>query len=215
MSQLPSETKSHTSEDSAVSDDASAKVIWNLPNTITMSRLLLSVVLFALIQIQGFWITSALLFIFAASTDALDGYFARKYGMITTLGRILDPFVDKIIVGGSFIFLLAEGEASGVNAWMVTIVIGREMFISSLRGFLEKQGQDFSAAWAGKLKMVLQCVAVSFSLFSLSPHFSSLDWFIMLRDILLWGAVAITVYSGIEYIYRAARLLRATPDSRP
>lgn len=191
--------------------DAAQQVVWNVPNAITMSRLLLAFVLFGLIDIQGYWITAAVLFVFAAATDALDGYIARKYGMITTLGRILDPFVDKIIVGGAFIFLLDKGNntemASGVSAWMVVIVIGREMFISSLRGFLEKQGQDFSAAWSGKVKMTLQCVAVTFSLLSLSPeYFFSEPWFILVRDILLWSAVAVTVYSGVEYIVRATHL---------
>ncbi|MEZ6044997.1 MAG: CDP-diacylglycerol--glycerol-3-phosphate 3-phosphatidyltransferase [Planctomycetaceae bacterium] len=164
------------------------RVVWNIPNTITLSRLVLALVLFLMIHIEGFWISSAILFVFAASTDALDGYIARKYGMVTILGRILDPFVDKIIVGGAFIFLLAKGEQSGVNAWMVLIVIGREMFISSLRGFLEKQGQDFSAAWSGKVKMTLQCVAVTLSLLSLSPEFFFHDnWFLICRDLFLWG----------------------------
>ena len=147
----------------------------NLPNAITVSRLFLSGVLFALIQVGDrrfgsrfdVWLWSAGLFVFAASTDALDGYFARKYGQITTLGRILDPFVDKIIVCGTFIFLLEGDGRSGVTAWMVIIVIGREMFVSTLRGFLEQQGLDFSANWAGKAKMILQCVAVTASLMSL------------------------------------------------
>ncbi|MAT14770.1 MAG: CDP-diacylglycerol--glycerol-3-phosphate 3-phosphatidyltransferase [Planctomyces sp.] len=184
----------------------SQRVIWNIPNAITMSRLLLSLVLFLLIDLEGFWITAAVLFVFAASTDFLDGYIARKYGMVTILGRIMDPFVDKIIVCGSFLFLLGVTKDSGVNAWMALVVIGREMFISSLRGFLEKQGQDFSAAWSGKVKMTLQSVAVTFSLLSLSPHYFFRDaWFIICRDILLWSAVIITIYSGMEYIVRAAR----------
>src|SRR5688572_3148906 len=78
----------------------------NLPNLITISRLFLSFVLFALIYIQDYWFTAAVLFVVAASTDFLDGYIARKYGLITTLGRIMDPFVDKIIICGAFVFLL-------------------------------------------------------------------------------------------------------------
>ncbi|QDU80814.1 CDP-diacylglycerol--glycerol-3-phosphate 3-phosphatidyltransferase [Polystyrenella longa] len=191
----------------------SQRVVCNIPNAITLSRLLLACVLFLLIDIQGFWITSAVLFVFAASTDFLDGYIARKYGMVTILGRIMDPFVDKIIVGGAFLFLLGEPDRSGVNAWMVLIVIGREMFISSLRGFLEKQGQDFSAAWSGKVKMTLQCVAVTCSLLSLSPdYFFNDSWFLLCRDILLWMAIAITLYSGIEYIIRASHLWSSTDD---
>lgn len=180
----------------------------NAPNLITLSRLLLSFVLFALIYIEGFWYTSAGLFAFAAATDFLDGYIARKYGLVTTLGRILDPFVDKIIVCGSFVFLLETSAASGVNAWMVMAVIGREMFVTGLRSFLEQSGQDFSAVWSGKIKMALQCVAVTASLLSMQPDLSKLEWFILTRDILLWSAVAITLYSGIAYAWRGFQMLR-------
>lgn len=191
----------------------------NVPNTITASRLVLSIVLFALIDIDGYWLTSAGLFVFAAATDFLDGYLARRYGQVTTLGRILDPFVDKIIVGGAFIFLINKTTnvggvelTSGVDAWMALIVIGREMFVSSLRGFLEQQGRDFSADWLGKAKMVTQCVAVTASLLSMSIRVAS-EPFIQLRDVLLWAAVLITAYSGLAYIVRAIRMLKTGADS--
>ncbi|MCA9057458.1 MAG: CDP-alcohol phosphatidyltransferase family protein, partial [Planctomycetaceae bacterium] len=88
----------------------------NLPNLITTSRLLLAFVLFTLISLKGWWITSAALFVLAASTDALDGYLARRFRQITVLGRILDPFVDKVIVCGTFVFLLEHRgpEGSGI-----------------------------------------------------------------------------------------------------
>jgi len=181
----------------------------NMPNLVTGTRLLLSLVLFSMISTGGWWISAAALFVFAASTDALDGYLARRYKQITVLGRILDPFVDKVIVCGSFVFLLEKQGAadSGVNAWMVIIIIGREMFVSSLRGILEKQGKDFSASMAGKLKMTLQCVAVTVSLLSLSER---LDWPWLpgVRDVLLWIAVGVTVWSGLIYVIRGFSLLR-------
>lgn len=188
----------------------------NLPNLITVSRLLLAVLLFGLIDYDGYWRLAAGVFLLAASTDFLDGYIARKYGLVTTLGRILDPFADKIIICGAFVFLLGKtdshpvtGLSSGVNAWMVVIIIGREMFVTSLRGFLEQHGMDFSATMSGKLKMVLQCAAVTASLLSLSPEFyESAPWCIGVRDILLWSAVAITLYSGLIYIYRAGAMIR-------
>ena len=98
---------------------------------------------------------------------------------------------------------------SGVNAWMALIVFGREMFITSLRSFLEQHGRDFSAVWSGKIKMALQCAAVTGSLLSLDERFASLAQFILLRDVVLWSAVLVTVYSGVEYTYRAYRMLRA------
>ncbi|WP_166830800.1 CDP-diacylglycerol--glycerol-3-phosphate 3-phosphatidyltransferase [Thalassoroseus pseudoceratinae] len=182
----------------------------NLPNAITISRLGLSLVLFALIDFDGWWRTAAALFVFAAATDFLDGWVARRYGLVTTLGRILDPFVDKIIICGSFVFLLGLGvERSGVNAWMVLIVIGREMFITSLRGFMEQHGLDFSASWSGKFKMVAQCAAVTVALLALSPEVSSVwTWMPTLRDVTLWVAIALTVYSGVIYVFRAAEMLR-------
>src|ERR1700685_2715192 len=184
----------------------------NLPNCITVSRLFQSFVLFAMISWGGMWIWSAVLFAAAAATDAVDGYLARRYGMVTTLGRILDPFVDKIIVCGAFIFLLAARDPSGavqsgIGPWMTLIVIGREIFITGLRSILEQQGKDFSASLSGKIKMVTQCAAVAASLLSMSTVFKSpsFDGF---RDALLWLAVIFTVVSGILYVRRAARLLR-------
>jgi CDP-diacylglycerol--glycerol-3-phosphate 3-phosphatidyltransferase len=185
--------------------------IWNLPNLITVSRLILSLILFVIIYQEGWWKTSAALFILAAATDFLDGYFARKYNQVTTLGRIMDPFVDKIIICGAFIFLL-ERDGSGINAWFVLIIIGREMFITSLRGFLEKQGRDFSASWSGKIKMGVQCVAVVLSLLSLSKEAPfNTSGFLLFRDITIWATALITLYSGIDYVLRASRMLKRTP----
>jgi CDP-diacylglycerol--glycerol-3-phosphate 3-phosphatidyltransferase len=185
----------------------------NVPNAITFSRLILSFVLFALIQTGSSWLWAAGLFVFAVATDVLDGYIARKYQLITQLGRILDPFVDKFITGGTFLFLLPHPE-SGVTPWMVVIVLGREMLVTSLRGFLEQLGADFSASFSGKAKMFLQCVAATASLLSMDPKIAA--WsvagasFLCIRDILLWTMVAVTVWSGFDYVRRAIRLLSKT-----
>ena len=179
----------------------------NLPNLITLSRLGLAVILFWLIYVEGFWISAAVLFVVAAATDAIDGYIARKYGQVTTLGRILDPFVDKIIVCGAFVFLLEKKADSGVNSWMVMSVIGREMFVTGLRSFLEQSGKDFSAAFIGKVKMALQCVAITMSLISLSPEVGN-PTFNFYRNIVLWAAVAVTLYSGLTYAIRGFQMLR-------
>lgn len=181
----------------------------NVPNLITLTRLVLAVVLFAMISLGSSWIAATIMFVIAAATDALDGYIARKYGLVTTLGRILDPFADKIIICGAFLFLVAKQPESGVNAWMALIVFGREMFITSLRAFLEQHGRDFSAVWSGKIKMVLQCAAVAASLLSMDIRFAEISSFILIRDVILWATVAVTVYSGVEYTYRAYRMLRA------
>ena len=170
----------------------SAERSLNVPNAITFARLLLSFVLFALIQWSASWVWAAGLFVFSVATDVLDGWIARKYQLITQLGRILDPFVDKFITIGTFCFLLPHPQ-SGVTPWMVVIVLGREILVTSLRGFLEQQGADFSASASGKLKMFLQCVAATLALLSLDPAWGT--WSVgsmsltVLRDILLWTMV--------------------------
>jgi CDP-diacylglycerol--glycerol-3-phosphate 3-phosphatidyltransferase len=187
---------------------AAEQPLFNVPNQLTTLRLLLSIVLFGFIAFE-YYLTSLVLFVIAASTDWLDGYWARKYGQVTNLGRILDPFVDKIIICGTFIFLVAV-PGSGVVAWMAVVIVGRELLVTALRSYLEGEGADFSANMAGKLKMVLQCVAAGLALYALSyvgPRPEWLNWAVTLS---LWGAVLLTLYSGLAYIQRAVQLLRAS-----
>jgi CDP-diacylglycerol--glycerol-3-phosphate 3-phosphatidyltransferase len=184
---------------------------WNIPNAITLSRLVLTLVVLILISVERLWIVTTIIFVIAVLTDFVDGYLARKWNQITPLGRIMDPFVDKLIIGGTMIFLVPL-PASGVTAWMTFIVIAREMFITTLRSVLEGSGIDFSAKLSGKLKMLLQSIVVPICLLSLSPTFESwlgsgASQFRLIRDILLWAMVAITLYSGLEYIWRGWRML--------
>jgi CDP-diacylglycerol---glycerol-3-phosphate 3-phosphatidyltransferase len=157
------------------------------------------------------WVWSALLFVFAVLTDILDGYIARKYQLITQLGRIMDPFVDKFITAGVFLFLLPYRE-SGVTAWMVIAVLGREMLVTSLRGFLEQRGADFSASAAGKLKMFLQCVAGTVALLCMDPMIQVMSLgpvsMPLFRNVVLWAMVVVTLWSGVVYIQRAVTILK-------
>lgn len=196
-----------------------ARRLWasafNLPNQLTGLRLLLAVVMFCLI-IWEFYLASLVLFVIAAGTDWLDGYFARKYGQVTTLGRILDPFADKVIICGTFIFLVAIPQMNtvwlGLRPWMVVVIVGRELLVTALRSFLEDQGADFSAKLSGKLKMVLQCVAAGVCLYWLSntqPEAAGLDWVGWVMVASVWAAVVSTVYSGLIYVIAAVRLVRS------
>ena len=201
---------------------SSTSTIFNVPNQLTAARLILSIVLFVLLAIaegrdpattSTLYLTSMILFLIAAGTDWLDGFWARRYGQVTTLGRIFDPFVDKIIICGVFIYLGAVTDrGSGVASWMAVVVVGRELLVTALRGFIEQRGTDFSASMAGKLKMVFQCAAAAVSLYALSRYDAANPelptWLLSLLTALVWVAILSTVYSGIGYIFAAVRVLR-------
>ena len=177
------------------------------PNTLTVSRLVLAVCVFVLIEYESYLWAFAL-FVIAAVTDALDGYFARLLKQDTPIGRQLDPLIDKVIVSGCYIYL-ATIPGTGVKPWMVTAIVVRELLIQGLRSHLEGQGQAFGARMAGKLKTVVQCLSISAVLLCLglepsAPH-AALLW---VRDALTWLAVALTLYSGFSYVWIAFPKLR-------
>lgn len=193
--------------------------IFNLPNQLTSLRLLLAMVLFGFIACEYF-LVGFVLFVIAASTDWLDGYYARKYGQVTTLGRILDPFADKVIICGAFVFLLVSPEMLkmpwyGLRAWMVVVIVGRELLVTALRSFMEERGSDFSAKMSGKVKMLLQCIAAGACILYLASR-SYGDtvpawvpvWLEWTTIGLVWTAVLSTVYSGVVYVLAAVELLR-------
>ena len=145
----------------------------NLPNRITVARLGLAIVFFVLVGLYSHraprpWLLdlAAATFVIAAISDILDGYIARKRGLVTPLGRILDPLVDKILVCGAFILFVGTGfvDADGhnvteVRTWMVVVIVGRELLVTGLRGFNESMGKAFGASLHGKIKMWMQSVA--------------------------------------------------------
>src|SRR5262245_1001795 len=133
--------------------------ILNLPNQLTLARFGLALVLFVLIEWHE-WVWCLVVFAVAAFTDWLDGYLARKQGLTSSLGRNLDPLVDKVLVCGAFIFLLPAALAAGEEEhwllpWMVTVIVARELIITSLRSYMEGQSSAFGADWLGKIKMGL------------------------------------------------------------
>jgi CDP-diacylglycerol--glycerol-3-phosphate 3-phosphatidyltransferase len=182
--------------------------VYNVPNALTTVRFALAIAVMVLIPI-GHYTAALVVFAIAASTDWMDGYWARKYGQVTKFGRIFDPFVDKIIICGTFIALVEVPE-SGVASWMATIVVGRELLVTSLRGMIEGSGGDFSASQLGKWKMVVQCAAVIAILLSLMNP--DVDWLSMLAGGLLWAAILLTVYSGYDYTRAAAPVIRDPPS---
>jgi CDP-diacylglycerol--glycerol-3-phosphate 3-phosphatidyltransferase len=201
------------------SSEATNEVI-NVPNLISASRLLLAVVLIALIPLGYYW-ASLVIFLVAAGTDWVDGWWARKFNQVTQVGRILDSFCDKIVILGAFIMLAEamKGEFewyARITGWMATLVLGREMLVTALRSFIENAGGDFSAKMAGKIKFVLQCVAVSLCLWLLAKKgdgetISSIELTLMSASI--WFALASTVYSGAGYVIAAAKFISQAAQS--
>jgi CDP-diacylglycerol---glycerol-3-phosphate 3-phosphatidyltransferase len=181
-----------------------AENFWNVPNTITLSRLALAVVVFACVA-NAWYRTALAVFVVAALTDALDGYFARLLDQGTAIGRQLDPLVDKVIVCGAFIYLLSIPD-TGLAPWMVTTIVVRELLIQGLRSHLEGGGQAFGAKTAGKLKTLTQCLSISAILVVLSLQPSPM--LRIIRDILTWSAVGLTIYSGLGYFALAIPKLK-------
>jgi CDP-diacylglycerol--glycerol-3-phosphate 3-phosphatidyltransferase len=207
----------------ASGSEPTLSTIWNVPNQLTMARMVLSVLCFVFLAFD-FYLIGLILFVIAAGTDWVDGYWARRYGQITQLGRIMDPFADKIIICGTFIFLAAvppsiTGEStSEIAAWMAVVVVARELLVTALRSFFEEHGTDFSAQWSGKWKMVLQCAAAALSLWRLWYYQFDAEalrwdiepsgWSTWLLRLVVWAAVALTIYSGWGYVQTALRLLK-------
>jgi CDP-diacylglycerol--glycerol-3-phosphate 3-phosphatidyltransferase len=183
--------------------------VFNLPNQLTAARAGLAVVLFACIA-QSWWIASLVVFALAAITDYLDGYLARKQGITSTLGRNLDPLVDKILICGAYIFLLPVS-GSGLAAWMVTVVVARELTITVLRSFLEGQGAKFGADWLGKIKMWLQCgalIAIFVTFLAQTEQSEVPTGLALVRDSIVYAMIGITILSGLQYLWKAALLLK-------
>ncbi|MCS6977701.1 MAG: CDP-diacylglycerol--glycerol-3-phosphate 3-phosphatidyltransferase [Gemmatales bacterium] len=183
--------------------------LWTIPNLLTLLRIVLSVVLFILIGLEQ-WLASLIVFAVAAITDWLDGFIARGYGQGSSLGRNLDPLADKILILGAYIFLLPV-EGSGLAAWMVVVVVLRELIVTGARSFLEGQNVKFGADWFGKLKMVLQCVALIVMLAFL--WMESPDWLKLPRDVILYLMVAATALSGLQYLIKFRSEMRRAVGS--
>lgn len=171
----------------------------NLPNALTLSRILIVPLLVAVLltQIEGREFIGLGLFLVASLTDFLDGFLARRRKEVTAIGKLLDPAADKILTSAAFISLVGLGLAP---AWMVVVVIAREFAVSSLRSLAAAQDVVLAASLAGKVKTVTQIVAISLLIIS-----DQLGAFDVLAPLSLWVALVATLYSGIEYFVRNGR----------
>lgn len=179
----------------------SRQQILSLPNGLTVIRILaipvILVLLFSPVMISK--IITALLFLGVAVTDTLDGYLARRWGLVTTLGKFLDPLADKLLIVTALIALIP---ARQVPAWMVILVVGREIAVTGLRGIAISQGIVIAAGRAGKYKTIFEVVAVFFLI--LGGEFFSFDLHTVGMG-LLWVALFLAVFSGLDYFRRFLR----------
>jgi CDP-diacylglycerol--glycerol-3-phosphate 3-phosphatidyltransferase len=212
---------------------------WNLPNRLTVGRLVLAIVFFSLLALyepasggHGLLNVCMVLFVLAGVTDMLDGYLARKWNLTSAFGRVTDPFVDKVLIcgafalltGSNFSFASARGVVgafegalphwltghmtTGVQAWMVVVVVAREFIVSGLRGYSESLGRKFQATVWGKLKMFTQSAAIGAALVQVG-NFPEATWAVVTRLVLVWLSVVVTVASGLAYVRTARGLLAA------
>lgn len=187
--------------------------ILNIPNILTMMRIaaipLLAGLLMSPSQSAGFW--AAAVFALASITDWLDGYIARRMGIVTIFGKFLDPIADKLIVMAAMIMILPYGR---LPAWMVLLILGREIIITGLRGIASSEGIVIQASDLGKFKTIFQIVAI----LGLLLHYNY-NWLFGIQHPLLqvnmhnvgmfylWIATLLTVWSGVDYLARFIKVI--------
>ena len=205
----------------------------SLPNGLTMLRLVLAAAFFATLNAYRYpdenvvWAHIAVwLFVLAAVTDAFDGYLARKWDATSTFGRIMDPFCDKVLVLGGFIYMagprflvpqwVEEGSfftmATGIYPWMVAVMLARELLVTGFRGEAEAMGVSFGSNWWGKWKMILQSITIPTVIFFAITFKTGEDralsiaakWFCY---VLVYLTVIVTIVSGLPYVLRLRQIV--------
>jgi len=200
-----------------------ASLLWTTPNVLTLFRIALVPVLVYLLRAPGeaSGVLAAFLFMLAGLTDYYDGYLARKHGIVTTLGKFLDPLADKLIVVSALVMLAAmpcpetPGHCPRVPAWLVVLIVGRELAVTGLRSIASGEGITLGAEELGKYKMIFQ----TFAVFGLLLHYRYL--FVDFHAggmYFLWLSVLLGLWSAVDYHVRVYRAVRGAPrpvDSSP
>jgi CDP-diacylglycerol--glycerol-3-phosphate 3-phosphatidyltransferase len=192
--------------------------VLNLPNSLTVSRLVLTAIFvigFTIAGPVGYGI-ALVTFILAAITDFLDGYFARKLNLVTSLGKLLDPIADKVLTASAFIFLSAQDQGF-CPTWVVVVILAREFLVTGLRQIAVERGRVIAADWSGKWKTGFQigfCITALIWLFL--QALDQEEFFLAtlahptfwIMPTFLWLSLALTVISGIQYAWNGRDLLR-------
>ncbi len=173
------------------------------PNRLTLFRIAAVPLLIVLMLSPSKWcgFFAAIVFSVAAVTDYFDGYVARRFGLVSSLGKIMDPLADKMLVSSAFIMMIPYDR---VPAWLICVIIGRELAVTGLRNVISEQGEDVSASHLGKWKTGFQIAAI----IPLLVHYEyfGID-FHAIGSVLLWAALFVTVWSGVDYFVRFRKLL--------
>jgi len=179
----------------------------NVPNFLTFLRILAVPILIIVLlsQFRGSEIIGFAIFLIAALTDMLDGIWARRKNQITTVGKLLDPIADKLLIASALICLVELGT---VASWMAIILIGRGIAVTGLRAIASSQGHHIQASSLGKIKMWVEAIAISLLILGRNI----LGQFYFLALIGLWLAIAVSVISGAEYFLKF-RFIFASKDS--
>ncbi|MCA8941215.1 MAG: CDP-diacylglycerol--glycerol-3-phosphate 3-phosphatidyltransferase [Planctomycetes bacterium] len=185
----------------------------NVPNWITMIRLVSTIVVFALLAgvadpaaphgTLTWWAFG--LFLFAAITDFVDGYLARRLNQVSMFGRVFDPFVDKVLICGTFVMLMPFPALHDyLPEWFVVVLVGRELLVTTIRGAAESRGMAFPAERLGKYKMVAQSATAG----AMLGMIAGTDVFVQVAVWGFWVTLVLTVISGAGYVWKARALLR-------
>lgn len=177
--------------------------VWNVPNVLSLSRVFLAPLVMVFLTLRGQFgnifglpfgdILAGLVFTIAALTDTVDGYIARKHGMVTNLGKLIDPLADKILVVAALISLV---QLQRLPAWIVVVIISREFFVTGLRMVAVSEGVVIPASRGGKAKTVTQIIAILMVIFNVPGGLLA-----------MWVAMIATLWSGMDYLLKGKKVL--------
>ena len=172
----------------------------NLPNKLTLARIV-AVPVFILLYVNGLLWPALVVYVLACLTDMLDGRIARSRNLVTNFGKIMDPLADKVLVYSAFCLFIEQGV---MPAWMLMIILAREFIVAGVRTVAASEGKVIAAAMSGKIKTVLQMIAVPLLIVeSVHPTIA------VLARVFLWASLVMTVVSGFEYVYKNIEVFRS------